>query len=237
MNEFLDVLVFGAHPDDVELGCGGTVAKMVAHGKKVAIVDLTQGELGTRGSAELREQEANAAAEILGVKTRLNLGLKDGFFQCDLDSLHSVVEVIRKYKPSIVIANALADRHPDHGRGAELVAQACFLSGLKKVETPDYPEVHRPTALYHYIQDFERIPDLVVDITGYEKQKMNAIQAYRSQFFDPNSTEPETPISTPEFLDRLVGRDSAMGRPCGFKAGEGFEILRPIGADSLLDLF
>jgi len=237
MNEFLDVLVFGAHPDDVELGCGGTVAKMVAQGKKVAIVDLTQGELGTRGSAELREQEANAAAEILGVKTRLNLGLKDGFFQCDLDSLHSVVEVIRKYKPSIVIANALADRHPDHGRGAELVAQACFLSGLKKVETPDYPEVHRPTALYHYIQDFERIPDLVVDITGYEKQKMNAIQAYRSQFFDPNSTEPETPISTPEFLDRLVGRDSAMGRPCGFKAGEGFEILRPIGADSLLDLF
>ena len=237
MNEFLDVLVFGAHPDDVELGCGGTVAKMVAHGKKVAIVDLTQGELGTRGSAELREQEANAAAEILGVKTRLNLGLKDGFFQCDLDSLHSVVEVIRKYKPSIVIANALADRHPDHGRGAELLAQACFLSGLKKVETPDYPEVHRPTALYHYIQDFERIPDLVVDITGYEKQKMNAIQAYRSQFFDPNSTEPETPISTPEFLDRLVGRDSAMGRPCGFKAGEGFEILRPIGADSLLDLF
>ena len=237
MNEFLDVLVFGAHPDDVELGCGGTVAKMVAHGKKVAIVDLTQGELGTRGSAELREQEANAAAEILGVKTRLNLGLKDGFFQCDLDSLHSVVEVIRKYKPSIVIANALADRHPDHGRGAELVAQACFLSGLKKVETPDYPEVHRPTALYHYIQDFERIPDLVVDITGYEKQKMNAIQAYRSQFFDPNSTEPATPISTPEFLDRLVGRDSAMGRPCGFKAGEGFEILRPIGADSLLDLF
>lgn len=237
MNEFLDVLVFGAHPDDVELGCGGSVAKMVAQGKKVAIVDLTQGELGTRGSAELREQEANAAAEILGVKTRLNLGLKDGFFQCDLDSLHSVVEVIRKYKPSIVIANALADRHPDHGRGAELVAQACFLSGLKKVETPDYPEVHRPTALYHYIQDFERIPDLVVDITGYEKQKMNAIQAYRSQFFDPNSTEPATPISTPEFLDRLVGRDSAMGRPCGFKAGEGFEILRPIGADSLLDLF
>jgi len=237
MNEFLDVLVFGAHPDDVELGCGGTVAKMVAQGKKVAIVDLTQGELGTRGSAELREQEANAAAEILGVKTRLNLGLKDGFFQCDLDSLHSVVEVIRKYKPSIVIANALADRHPDHGRGAELVAQACFLSGLKKVETPDYPEVHRPTALYHYIQDLERIPDLVVDITGYEKQKMNAIQAYRSQFFDPNSTEPATPISTPEFLDRLVGRDSAMGRPCGFKAGEGFEILRPIGADSLLDLF
>ena len=237
MNEFLDVLVFGAHPDDVELGCGGTVAKMVAQGKKVAIVDLTQGELGTRGSAELREQEADAAAEIIGVKTRLNLGLKDGFFQCDLDSLHSVVEVIRKYKPSIVIANALADRHPDHGRGAELVAQACFLSGLRKVETPDYPEVHRPTALYHYIQDFERIPDLVVDITGYEKQKMNAIQAYRSQFFDPNSTEPATPISTPEFLDRLVGRDSAMGRPCGFKAGEGFEILRPIGADSLLDLF
>ena len=237
MNELFDVLVVGAHPDDVELGCGGTVAKMVGQGKRVAIVDLTRGELGTRGSAELREQEANAAAAILGVKTRVNLGLKDGFFQCDLDSLLEVVEVIRKYKPSVVIANALADRHPDHGRGAELVAQACFLSGLKKVETPDYPEIHRPTAVYHYIQDYERIPDLVVDITGYEKQKMDAIIAYRSQFFDPNSTEPETPISTPYFLERLVGRDSAMGRPCGFKAGEGFEILRPVGTDSLLDLF
>jgi bacillithiol biosynthesis deacetylase BshB1 len=237
MNEFFDVLVFGAHPDDVELGCGGTVAKMVGQGKKVAIVDLTRGELGTRGSAELREQEAHTAAEILGVKTRINLRLKDGFFQCDLDSLLEVVTVIRKYKPSIVLANALADRHPDHGRGAELVAQACFLSGLQKVETPDYPEIHRPTAVYHYIQDFERTPDLVVDITDYEKQKMDAILAFSSQFFDPKSNEPETPISTPAFLERLVGRDLAMGRPCGFKAGEGFEILRPIGVDSLLDLF
>ena len=236
MKKELDVLVFGAHPDDVELGCGGTVAKMVASGAKLAIVDLTRGELGTRGSAELRDEEARRAAVILGVETRINLGLKDGFFQCDEESLLKVIEVIRQYKPRVVIANALHDRHPDHGKGAELVAQACFLSGLVKVETPEYPEPHRPKAVYHYIQDYERHPDVVIDTSEFVDVKMKAIMAFSSQFFDPESSEPSTPISTPEFLEHVRGRDLAMGRPCGFDAGEGFEIMRPIGAESLLDL-
>lgn len=236
MKKELDVLVFGAHPDDVELGCGGTVAKMVASGAKLAIVDLTRGELGTRGSAELRDEEARRAAVILGVETRINLGLKDGFFQCDEESLLKVIEVIRQYKPRVVIANALHDRHPDHGKGAELVAQACFLSGLVKVETPEYPETHRPKAVYHYIQDYERHPDVVIDTSEFVDVKMKAIMAFSSQFFDPESSEPSTPISTPEFLEHVRGRDLAMGRPCGFDAGEGFEIMRPIGAESLLDL-
>lgn len=236
MNNQIDVLAFGAHPDDVELGCGGTIAKLVAGGAKVAIVDLTRGELGTRGSADLRDNEAASSADILGVQTRINLQLKDGFFQCDEASLLKVVEVLRQYRPSIVIANALHDRHPDHGKGAELVSQACFLSGLAKIGTPDHPEPHRPQAVYHYIQDYERHPDLVVDTTNFVDTKMQAIMAFSSQFFDPNSEEPSTPISTPEFLDHVKGRDLAMGRPCGFAAGEGFEIMRPIGVNSLLDL-
>ena len=154
MNDQFDVLVFGAHPDDVELGCGGTVAKMVADGAKVAIVDLTRGELGTRGSAELRDQEAAEAARILGVETRLNLGLKDGFFMCDEASLIEVVNVLRRFRPKVVIANALRDRHPDHGRGAELVSQACFLAGLKKVSTPENSTPHRTNTVFHYIQDY-----------------------------------------------------------------------------------
>ena len=236
MNKVLDVLVFGAHPDDVELGCGGTVAKMVASGAKLAIVDLTRGELGTRGSAELRYEEARMSADILGVETRVNLGLKDGFFQCDEESLYKVIEVIRQYKPRVVIANALHDRHPDHGKGAELLAQACFLSGLVKVETAEYPDPHRPKAVYHYIQDYERHPDVVINTSKFFDVKMKAIMAFSSQFFDPESSEPLTPISTPEFLEHVRGRDLAMGRPCGFDAGEGFEIMRPIGAESLLDL-
>ena len=236
MNESYDVLVFGAHPDDVELGCGGTVAKLVSGGARVAIVDLTRGELGTRGSAELREQESSKAASILGVQTRFNLGLRDGFFQCDEASLMAVVDVVRRFKPRVVIANALHDRHPDHGKGAELVSQACFLSGLVKVETPSNPEPHRPDAVYHYIQDYERHPDVVVDTSEFVKVKMKAIMAFSSQFFDPESEEPETPISTPAFLDYVKGRDLAMGRPCGFEAGEGFEIMRPVGVNSLLDL-
>ena len=236
MNNQIDVLAFGSHPDDVELGCGGTIAKLVSGGAKVAIVDLTRGELGTRGSADLRDKEAAASADILGVQTRINLQLKDGFFQCDEASLLKVVVVLRQYRPSIVIANALHDRHPDHGKGAELVSQACFLSGLAKIATPDHPEPHRPQAVYHYIQDYERHPDLVVDTTNFVDTKMQAIMAFSSQFFDPNSEEPSTPISTPEFLDHVKGRDLAMGRPCGFAAGEGFEIMRPIGVNSLLDL-
>lgn len=237
MNGQYDVVAFGAHPDDIELSCGGTIAKLVNDGARVAIVDLTRGELGTRGSAELRDSEAAAAAEILGVSTRINLGLEDGFFLADKPSLLKVVSVIRRMRPRIVIANALTDRHPDHGRGADLVAQACFLSGLKKVVVEgEDDELYRPDAVYHYIQDYERIPDLVVDITGYSETKMKSILAYSSQFYDPESTEPKTPISTPEFLDHIKGRELKMGRPCGFDAGEGFEIMRPVGVGSLLDL-
>lgn len=237
MNGKYDVVAFGAHPDDIELSCGGTIAKLVADGARVAIVDLTRGELGTRGSADLRDKEAAAAAAILGVDTRLNLGLADGFFVADQPSLLNVVSVIRRFRPRIVIANALADRHPDHGRGADLVAQACFLSGLPKVVVEgEDDEPFRPEAVYHYIQDYERTADLVVDITGYSDVKMKSILAYSSQFFDPESTEPKTPISTPEFLDHIKGRELKMGRPCGFEAGEGFEIMRPVGVESLLDL-
>ena len=236
MNTEFDVLVFGAHPDDVELGCGGTVAKMVVGGASVAIVDLTRGELGTRGSAELRSEESAKAAEILGVSTRINLGLKDGLFQINDDSLLSVVKLIRKHRPRIVIANALHDRHPDHGKGSELVSQACFLSGLVKIDPDSGLEPHRPDAVYHYIQDYERIADVVIDTSDFVETKMKAILAYSSQFYDPNSEEPDTPISTPAFLEHVKGRDLAMGRPCGFDAGEGFEIMRPVGANSLLDL-
>ncbi len=236
MNESCDVLVFGAHPDDVELGCGGTVAKLVSGGASVVIVDLTRGELGTRGSAELRNEESSKAASILGVQTRINLGLKDGFFQCDEASLIAVVDVVRRFRPRLVLATALHDRHPDHGKGAELVSQACFLSGLVKVESPSNSEPHRPDAVYHYIQDYERHPDVVVDTSDFVDVKMKAIMAFSSQFYDPSSEEPQTPISTPEFLEHVKNRDLAMGRPCGFTAGEGFEIMRPVGVNSLLDL-
>ena len=236
MNNKYDVVVFGAHPDDVELSAGGTVAKMVSQGLKVVMVDLTQGELGTRGTPEIRQQEASAAADILGVEERINLKLRDGFFQCDEESLLEVVKVIRKYKPRIVIANAIEDRHPDHGKGAELVIQASFLSGLVKCVTGETDEVHRPDAVYHYIQDYNRVPDLVVDISGFEDIKMRSILAYGSQFFDPNSTQPETPISSPEFIELINGSHLSMGRPCGFTSGEGFEVTRPVGVNSLTDL-
>ncbi|PCJ80155.1 MAG: bacillithiol biosynthesis deacetylase BshB1 [Bacteroidetes bacterium] len=234
-----DVLAFGAHPDDVELSAGGTIAKMVSEGLKVCLIDLTQGELGTRGSAETRKSEAEAAAKILGVKDRINLKLRDGFFQCDEESLLAVVKVIRKYRPKVVLANALDDRHPDHGKGAELVYQACFLSGLVKCEIKGEDSslpVHRPDAVYHYIQDYQRMADIVVDISGFEDVKMKSVLAYKTQFFDPNSDAPETPISSPEFLDHITGRNRSMGRDCGFKAGEGFEVRRPVGVNSLLDL-
>ncbi|MAO46756.1 MAG: bacillithiol biosynthesis deacetylase BshB1 [Crocinitomicaceae bacterium] len=236
MNTEFDVLIFGSHPDDVELGCGGTVAKMVAGGARVAIVDLTRGELGTRGSAELRSEESTKAAEILGVETRINLGLKDGLFQINDDSLLSVVKLLRKHRPRIVLANALHDRHPDHGKGADLVSQACFLAGLIKIDPDSGLKPHRPDAVYHYIQDYERIADVVIDTSDFVETKMKAILAYKSQFYDPNSEEPDTPISTQAFLDHVKGRDLAMGRPCGFDAGEGFEIMRPVGVNSLLDL-
>lgn len=235
----MDVVAFGAHPDDVELSAGGTLAKLAAQGKRCAIVDLTRGELGTRGSAELRDQEAAASARILGLAHRENLGLADGFFEITEDSLRAVVSAIRRLRPAIVLANALEDRHPDHGRGAELVARAAFLAGLPKVQTgtPDAPETAwRPRAVYHYIQDHDRKPDVVVDITGHLDTKFEAIMAFSSQFHDPESTEPATPISSPEFLAHVRGRATSFGRPAGFLHGEGYEVRRPMGVESLLDL-
>ena len=237
--EPVDVLAFGAHPDDVELSAGGTLAKLAAAGKRCAVVDLTRGELGTRGTAETRDQEASHAADILGLVHRENLALADGFFSEDEASLRAVISAVRRMRPTLVLANALHDRHPDHGRGASLVARACFLAGLVKVETgtamaPEGP--WRPRAVYHYMQDYDRTPDVVMDITGHLDTKMAAILAYKTQFHNPASSEPETPISSPEFLAHVRGRAVTFGRPVGFEAGEGFEVARPVGVASLLDL-
>ena len=235
----MDVLAFGAHPDDVELSAGGTLAKLASLGKRCAIVDLTRGELGTRGSADLRDQEAAKSSEILGLTHRENLGLADGFFEITEDSLRKVISAIRRLRPDVVLANAIVDRHPDHGRAAELVARAAFLAGLPKIETgsADASEAAwRPRVVYHYIQDQNRTPDVVMDISGFLDTKFEAIMAFRSQFHDPNSSEPETPISSAAFLEHVRGRATSFGRPAGFLHGEGFEVRRPVGTDSLLDL-
>jgi len=237
----LDILAFGAHPDDVELSAGGTLAKHAALGYKTGIVDLTQGELGTRGSGPLRLKEAHAAAQILGVDIRENLGLPDGFFELDEENIRAVIRMIRKYRPRIVLANALSDRHPDHGRGAELLKRAFFLSGLPKIKTYDEEgeeqEAFRPSRLLHYIQFVEMKPDLVVDISGYLEKKMESVMAYRSQFYDPNSDEPETLISGSGFLEDLRGRASKLGLMIGQKHGEGFVADQTIGVFELKSVF
>ncbi len=229
-----NICAFGAHPDDVELFAGGTIAKSVALGKKVAIVDLTRGELGSRGTAETRAKESAAAQQILGVQHRENLNLGDGYFEVNRDSLDAVIEVLRRLRPSIVLANALEDRHPDHGRGAELIHRAAFLSGLLKIKTHDSisgePQLPwRPQSVYHGIQDRWRDPSIIVDITGFEELKAQAIAAYATQFHQPEEARdaPQTPISTPEFLVHLKARDVAMGRLGGVKSAEGFEVKRP----------
>ncbi|NND88154.1 MAG: bacillithiol biosynthesis deacetylase BshB1, partial [Flavobacteriaceae bacterium] len=183
----LDILAIGAHPDDVEMGCGATLAKEIANGKKVGILDLTRGELGTRGSAEIREKEAQNAAEILGVQLRLNLAFADAFFVNNAAAQLEVIKVLRKYRPEIVLCNAINDRHIDHPKGSELVSNACFLSGLRKIETiheGNHQSEWRPMAVYHYIQWQEIRPDIVVDVSGFLDKKMEAIKAYRSQFYD-----------------------------------------------------
>lgn len=228
-----DLVAFGAHPDDVELFAGGTLAKSVAQGMRVAIVDLTRGELGTRGTAETRKAEAAAAQAVLGVEHRENLDLGDGFFEVDEANLQAVIEVLRRLRPLRVIANALSDRHPDHGRGAELIHRAAFLSGLPKIETGQ--EAWRPQAVFHGIQDHWLNPDFVVDIEGYADVKAQAIAAYATQFHNAESdaSGPVTPISTPEFLEHLKARDVAMGRFAGLKLGEGFQVKRPLAVDGL----
>lgn len=216
----LDILAIGAHPDDVELGCGATVAKMVAEGKKVGILDLTQGELGTRGTAETRKQEATDAAGILGVEFRENLGFRDGFFINDEAHQLEIIKVIRKYQPDLVLCNAVEDRHIDHGKGADLVEKACFLSGLRKIETGQ--GAWRPKHIFHYIQWYPLQPDFVLDVSGYLEQKKKAVFAFKTQFFDPSNSEPNTPISSKLFQDSIENRAKDLGMLIGTEAGEGF---------------
>jgi len=235
----LDILAFGAHPDDVELGCGGTLAKEIALGRKAGIVDLTRGELGTRGSAEIRDMESTAAAQILGVSVRENLNMRDGFFVNDEEHQLAVIRMLRKYRPDVVLCNAIDDRHIDHGRASKLVSDACFLSGLMKIETDYHGEKQqqwRPKVVYHYIQWKNIKPDFVVDVTGYNHKKVEAILAYSSQFYDPNSNEPETPIATKNFLESLNYRSQDLGRLIGTDFGEGFTAERHLAVNSLADL-
>ncbi len=235
----LDILAIGAHPDDVELGCGATIAKEISKGKKVGILDLTRGELGTRGTAITRKEEATTAAAILGVAVRENLGLADGFFQNDRSSQLKIIEVLRKYRPDIVLCNAIDDRHIDHGKGSKLTSDACFLSGLKKIETTHNGEIQekwRPAFVYHYIQWKNIEPDVVVDVTGFIDKKCAAVFAYTTQFFDPNSTEGNTPISSQNFKDSITYRAQDLGRLIGTEHGEGFTVERYPAVDSLFDL-
>ena len=235
----LDILAFGAHPDDVELGCGGTIAKEIKLGKKVGIVDLTRGELGTRGSAEIRDTEAAKAAKILGVSVRENLRMRDGFFLNDEANQLQIIKMIRKYQPEIVLCNAIDDRHIDHGKGSRLVSDACFLSGLRRIETKlenKEQEAWRPKVVYHYIQWKNIEPDFVVDISGFEKQKVEAIMAYDSQFFNPDTNEPETPIATKNFLESINYRAQDLGRLIGTDFAEGFTVERHLAVNSLTDL-
>jgi len=235
----LDLLVFAAHPDDAELACSGTILKYTSEGKKVGVVDLTQGELGTRGNAQLRAQEAAASAEILGLAIRENLGLRDGFFLNDEINRLKVIEAIRKYQPEIVLANALSDRHPDHGRASELINDAVFLSGLTKIETQldgQGQKPWRPRLLLHYIQDRYIQPNILIDITPYWEQKLASIRAFRSQFFDPKSTEPDTYISSPDFLNALEARCREFGKSIQATYAEGFTSKKLLGVKSLFDL-
>lgn len=235
----LDILAFGAHPDDVELGCSGTILKEISLGKTVGIIDLTRGELGTRGSAEIRDQEASAAAKIIGVSIRENLEMRDGFFINDEKHQREIIKIIRKYRPEIVLCNAIDDRHIDHAKGSKLVSDACFLSGLMKIETElesKKQQTWRPKIVYHYVQWKNTEPDFVVDITGFEVKKMAAILAYSSQFYDKDSTEPESPISTKNFLESLNYRSRDLGRLIGVDYAEGFTVERYLAVNSLGDL-
>lgn len=235
----VDILAFGAHPDDVELGCGATLAKEIHLGKKVGIIDLTQGELGTRGSAEIRAQEAAAAAAILGVSVRENLGFRDGFFVNDEAHQLEIIKMIRKYKPEVVLCNAIDDRHIDHGKGSKLVSDACFLAGLRRIETAINgveQEAWRPKLVYHYIQWKNIEPDFVVDVTGFIDQKMQAVLAYATQFYDLNSKEPATPITSKNFLDSIVYRAQDLGRLINTEHAEGFTVERYVAVNRLDDL-
>ncbi len=235
----MDLLAFGAHPDDIELGAGGSIAKMTRSGAQVALVDLTRGELGTRGTPEVRAQEAQRAAEILGVQHRHNLGLRDGFFLNDEDSKRAVIAQIRRFRPDIVLANTLKDRHPDHGRGADLVREAVFLSGLSRIKTQwegEDQEPWRPLQLYYYLQFYEPLPDLILDITGFEELRLESVLAHKSQVYDPSSAEPKTVVSSKAFLDSVHFRSANWGRLIGVPYAEAFQAERTPGIRDFRDL-
>ncbi|HZW63370.1 MAG TPA: bacillithiol biosynthesis deacetylase BshB1 [Flavobacteriaceae bacterium] len=237
----LDILAIGAHPDDVELGCGATLAKEISKGKKVGIIDLSRGELGTRGTVETRDEEASNAANILGVTMRTNMEFPDGFIQNDKYHQIELVKQIRKFRPEIVICNAVDDRHIDHGKASKLVSDACFLSGLQKIDTKceesdAWQEAWRPKAVYHYIQWKNITPDIVVDVSAFIKVKLKAVFAYKTQFYNPESNEPETPISSKNFTDSIEYRARDLGRLVGVEYAEGFTVERLPAVDSLFDL-
>lgn len=233
----LDLLAVGSHPDDVELGCSGTLIKEIKKGKKVGILDLTRGELGTRGTAQTRHEEAQNAAKIMGIAVRENLKLRDGFFQNNEESQMKVIQVLRKYQPEVVIANIWEDRHPDHGRGGWLLYDACFLSGLRQVKTTDEDgkeqEKWKPKMLLHYIQDRFYEPDFIIDVSDVWEQRMEAIRAYKTQFYDPNSKEPQSYLSSPEFMEALTARARLLGKRIGVLYGEGFLSKKSIGIQDL----
>ncbi len=235
----LHLLAIGAHPDDVELSCSGTLLAHMDKGYTAGILDLTRGELGTRGSAELRMEEANRAAGVLGISARGNAGLPDGFFTRSEESIRTVIPFIRAWRPDIVLATAPTDRHPDHGRAAELIREACFFSGLPKIETSwegEPQSAWRPKAIYHYVQDRYLQPSLVVDISPYMDKKFEAILAFSSQFYDPDSKEPSTPISSAEFLESIRAKNRLHGRIGGYEYGEGFICERAPGVRDLFFL-
>lgn len=238
----LDILVFAAHPDDAELGAGATIAKEVALGRKVGIVDLTRGELGTRGTPEIRDMEADKAREILGLAIRENLEFADGFFRNDKEHQLAIIRTLRKYRPDIVLCNAVEDRHIDHGRGSQLVSDSCFLSGLVKIDTmlegdDQWQEPWRPGQVYHFIQWKNLEPDFVVDVSGFIDKKLEAIAAYSSQFYDPKSDEPATPISSKNFAESVRYRARDLGRLAGVEYAEGFTVEKHITVNTLRDIY
>lgn len=235
----LDILAIASHPDDAELSCSGTLASHVEKGYKVGVLDLTQGEMGTRGTPAIRLEESDKAAKIMGLSARENLGFKDVFFEDDKAHQIAIARIIRKYRPEIVLANAVTDRHPDHGKGGSLASHACFISGLRKLETEwdgEAQQAWRPKTIYHYIQNNYIEPDLVVDISSYWEVKKESILAFQSQFYDPQSKEPESFISSPDFLDFIEARSREMGHKINVKFGEGFTVERVPGLSNLFDL-
>lgn len=235
----LDILAFAAHPDDAEISAAGTLLRYISEGKSAGIIDLTQGELGTRGTIQTRYEEAETASQLLGLTARENLRIKDGFFEHTEENKRLIIQQIRRFQPDIVLANSILDRHPDHGRAAKLVADACYLSGLRKIETEwegKQQEAFRPRLVLHYIQDYFIQPNFVIDVSEFMDKKIEVIKAHKTQFYNPDSTEPNTPISGEEFFDFLKGRMMSVGRPAGMKYAEGFTIDRIVGVRDLFDL-